>query len=189
VQEVIWLSFKGSEDRSEIHNSLLTLMSGYADLSDPNKQVQRISTNLPARYLRFIVYFLDGNQSRYEQKQIGQRPTRPLWSLLPLPGLQMHKMQRSRRSHVVSTEAIVAPVKTVIEMMRSIKNFCKSGYDLITGISVVLKIYNNVDALAGIYRFNDIDLMLRSPSVLFETSLLPKYKFRCIETLPSIPRP
>jgi hypothetical protein len=37
---------------------------------------------------------------------------------------------------------------------------------LITGLSVVLKIYNNVDALAGIYRFDDIDLILRSPSGL-----------------------
>jgi len=35
---------------------------------------------------------------------------------------------------------------------------------LITGLSVVLKIYNNADALAGIYRFDDIDLILRSPS-------------------------
>jgi len=46
VQERIWLSFEGSEDRSKIENSLLTLMSGYADLTVLQKQVQHISTDL-----------------------------------------------------------------------------------------------------------------------------------------------
>ena len=47
VQAVIWLSFEGSEDRSKIENSLLALMSGYADLPAPQKQVQHTSTDLP----------------------------------------------------------------------------------------------------------------------------------------------
>ena len=46
VQERIWLSFEGSEERSKIENSLLTLMSGYADLTVLQKQVQHISTDL-----------------------------------------------------------------------------------------------------------------------------------------------
>ena len=34
---------------------------------------------------------------------------------------------------------------------------------LITGLSIQLRIYNNMDPLAGIYRFDDIDLVLLSP--------------------------